>query len=54
MNLFGHAGEFLRPRLGRRILVFLLPLTLLFAAWPQNLSAQQDEQAPAQASIIRF
>jgi uncharacterized membrane protein YgcG len=49
MNLFGRAGGFLRPRLGGQILVSLLPLTLLFAAWPQNLSAQQDEQAPAQA-----
>jgi hypothetical protein len=36
--------------LGRQILVFLLPLTLFFAAWPQNLSAQQDEQDPAQAA----
>jgi uncharacterized membrane protein YgcG len=49
MNLFGRAGGFLRPRLGRQILVSLLPLTLLFVAWPQNLSAQHDEQAPAQA-----
>jgi uncharacterized membrane protein YgcG len=49
MNLFGRAGRVLRPRLGRQTLVSLLPLTLLFAAWPQNLSAQQDEQAPAQA-----
>src|SRR6201998_3055106 len=49
MNLFGRAGGFLRPQWGRQILVSLLPLTLLFAVWPQNLSAQQDEQAPAQA-----
>jgi hypothetical protein len=49
MNLFGHAGGFFRLQSGRQILVSLLPLTLLFAAWPQNLSAQQDEQAPAQA-----
>jgi uncharacterized membrane protein YgcG len=49
MNLFGHARGFLRARLGRRVSVSLLPLTLLFAIWPQNLSAQQDEQAPAQA-----
>ncbi len=31
-------------------LVFLLPLALLLVAWPQNLSARQDEQDPAQAS----
>jgi hypothetical protein len=49
MKLFGRAGGFLRPRLGRQILVSLFLLTLLFAAWPHNLSAQQDEQAPAQA-----
>ena len=49
MNLFGRAGGFLRPQWGRQILVSLLPLTLLFAVWPQNLSAQQDEQATAQA-----
>jgi uncharacterized membrane protein YgcG len=47
MNLFGRAGGFFRLQSGRQILVSLLPLTLLF--WPQNLSAQQDEQAPAQA-----
>jgi hypothetical protein len=49
MNSFEPAGGFSRPRLGRQILVSLLPLALLFAAWPQNLSAQQDEQDPAQA-----
>jgi len=31
-------------------LVSLLLLALLFVAWPQNLSARQDEQDPAQAS----
>jgi uncharacterized membrane protein YgcG len=36
--------------LGRQKLVSLLPLALLFATWPQNLSAQQDEQDPAQAA----
>jgi uncharacterized membrane protein YgcG len=49
MNIFERAAGVLRPRLGRQILVFLLPLTLFFAAWPPNLSAQQDEQDPAQA-----
>jgi Protein of unknown function (DUF3300) len=36
--------------LDRQLLVFLLSLALLFVAWPQNLSARQDEQDPAQAS----
>ena len=49
MNLVGRAGGFFRLPWGRRIVVFLLPLTLLSAAWPQNLSAQEDEQAAAQA-----
>jgi hypothetical protein len=43
------SGKGSRPRLGRRISVFLLPLTLFFAAWPQNLAAQLDEQDPAEA-----
>ena len=42
------AGAFSRLRLGKQTLVSLLPLALLFAAWPQNLPAQQDEQAPPQ------
>ena len=50
MSLFGRARGFLRPRLGRRILVSLLPLTLLFAAWPQNLPAYQGAQDPNQAA----
>jgi Protein of unknown function (DUF3300) len=49
MNIFGFATGFSRPRLGRPILVSLLSLGLLFATWPQNLSAYQDAQAPAQA-----
>ncbi len=49
MRIFERAGRFFRPRLGRQKLVSLLPLALLFAAWPQNLSAQQGEQDPAQA-----
>src|SRR6202166_4967236 len=49
MNLFGRGGGFFRLQLARQILVSLLPLTILFAAWPQNLSAQQDEHASAQA-----
>jgi hypothetical protein len=49
MDISERAAGFLRPRLGRQIFVSLLPFALLFAAWPQNLSAQQDEQDPAQA-----
>jgi hypothetical protein len=50
MEIFERAEAYLKPRLDRQLLVFLLPLALLFVAWPQNLSAQQDEQEPAQAS----
>jgi len=50
MDIFERAAGFLRPRLDRGILVSLLPLALLFVAWPRNLSARQDEQDPAQAS----
>ena len=50
MNIFGRAAGFSRPRLGKQILVSLLSLALLFATWPQNLSAYQDAQAPAQAA----
>ncbi|MGB2621228.1 MAG: DUF3300 domain-containing protein [Candidatus Acidiferrum sp.] len=54
MNLFRHAAEVSMPRLGKQIVVSLLPLALIIAAWPQNLSARQDAQdtqdaqAPAQ------
>src|SRR5208337_4873818 len=47
MNIFGRAAGFLRPRLGKQILVSLIALALWFATWPQNLSAYQDAQAPA-------
>jgi Protein of unknown function (DUF3300) len=50
MDIFERAGAYLGPRLDRQLLVFLLSLALLFVAWPQNLSARQDEQDPAQAS----
>jgi hypothetical protein len=49
MDISERAAGFLKPRLGRQIFVSLLPFALLFAAWPRNLSAQQDEQDPAQA-----
>ena len=35
--------------MGDQILVFVLSLVLLFATWPQPLSAEQDAQAPGQA-----
>jgi hypothetical protein len=50
MSIFGPAAGFSRPRLGKRILISLLPLVLLFTTWPQNLSAYQDAPAPAEAA----
>jgi len=50
MNIFGRAAGFSRPRWGAQILIPLLGLALLFAAWPQNVSAHQDAQAPPQAA----
>jgi uncharacterized membrane protein YgcG len=47
MNIFERATRFSMPRLGKQILVSLLSLALLFATWPQDLSAHQDAQAPA-------
>jgi hypothetical protein len=49
MNIFGNAAGFAGPRLGKQIFVSLLSATLLFATWPQNLSAHQDAQALPQA-----
>jgi hypothetical protein len=46
MNIFAHAAGFSRLRLGRRSLVSLLSGAVLFATWPQTLSASQDAQAP--------
>ena len=42
MDISERAAGFLRPRLGRQIFVSLLRFALLFAARPQNLSAQHD------------
>jgi len=50
MDIFERAAAYLRPHLDRQLLLSLLLLPLLFVAWPQNLSARQDEQDPAQAS----
>jgi hypothetical protein len=45
MNIFGNAAGFAGPRLGKQIFVSLLSATLLFATWPQNLSAHQDRKS---------
>src|SRR5437588_6440005 len=50
MNIFGRATKFSRSRLGVQILVALLSSALLIPTWPQNVSAYQDAQAPAQAA----
>jgi uncharacterized membrane protein YgcG len=50
MDIFERAEAYLGPRLDRQLLIFLLPLVLLFVAGPQNLSARQDQQDPTQAS----
>src|SRR5271170_2664810 len=46
MHTFGSAAEFKRPQLGKRTLISLLSFALLFATWPEALSALQDPQAP--------
>jgi hypothetical protein len=50
MNIFGRAARLSRPRWGKQILISLASLALLFATWPQSLSAYQDTQAPPQAA----
>ena len=50
MKIFKHAAGFSTLRSGKQILVFVVSLGLLFATWPQNLSAYQAAQAPAQAT----
>jgi len=50
MHIFGRAAEISRPGLDKQIVVSLLSFALLFAAWPQNLSAKQEAQSPAQAA----
>jgi uncharacterized membrane protein YgcG len=41
------------PQLGRKQLVSLASLALLFATWPQNLAGYQDALAPAQTAQAR-
>ena len=48
MHIFGRDAGLSRPRLSKRVLASLLSVPLLFATWPQSLSAYQDAQAPAQ------
>jgi hypothetical protein len=48
MNIIEGAPRCSRPQSSRQFLASLLSLGLLFAAWPQNLLATQDAQAPAQ------
>jgi len=50
MNIIEGAPRYSRPQSSRQFLASLLSLALLFAAWPQNLPAYQDQdaQAPAQ------
>jgi hypothetical protein len=48
MIFFKRAGGFSRLQLGKQILVSLLSLAMMFATLPQNLSAYQDAQAPAE------
>jgi uncharacterized membrane protein YgcG len=50
MNIFGHAAGLSRPQWGVPMVISLLGLALLFAVWPQNVSAHQDAQAPVQAA----
>jgi uncharacterized membrane protein YgcG len=46
MNIFGRATSFSTRQLGKWNLVSLLSLALVFATLPQNLWAQQDQDAP--------
>src|SRR5258707_15478032 len=50
MNIIEGAPRYSRLQSSRQFLASLLSLALLFAAWPQNLLATQDAQAPAQTS----
>jgi hypothetical protein len=50
MGILRPATGFSGPRWGKQILLSLLSLALLFAAWPENLPAFQDAQAPEQGA----
>src|SRR5580704_7834792 len=49
MNILNALTQFLTPGLGKRILISVLSLAFLFAIWPQNLAAQDQQQAPPPA-----
>jgi len=49
MNIIEGAPRYSRPHSSRQFLSSLLSLALLFAAWPQNLPASQDQDAHAPA-----
>jgi Protein of unknown function (DUF3300) len=51
MNISKIAGVIFRPQLAKQVLVSLMSLAMLCATLPQNLSAYQDAQAPAQNSL---
>src|SRR5271156_467223 len=53
MKIFKATGGFSRLRPGKHMMAALMPLSLLFAAWPQNLLADQDAPAPAPAATSR-
>src|SRR5580704_17929584 len=48
-NIYRNLTQFLTPGLGKRILIAVLSLAFLFAIWPQNLAAQDQQQAPPPA-----
>jgi len=48
MNIFGRAGESSFAQIGKQCLITLLSFALLFTTFPQNLFAEQDQQAPPQ------
>src|SRR6201981_178477 len=50
MNIIECGNGNSRPGLGKQILVFAASLALLFAMWPQNVSAYQDAQPPEQSA----
>ncbi len=49
MNIFRRSTGFSGSRLGKQILVSLLSLGLLFATWPQSLTAYQGAPPPQEA-----
>ncbi|HTV60007.1 MAG TPA: DUF3300 domain-containing protein [Verrucomicrobiae bacterium] len=50
MKILGRNSGGSGPRWGKQLLSFMVSLALVYATWPQNLEAYQDEQPPAQTS----